>query len=175
MTPFGVCCTFNFNPNNSSYQPLNVNSYGVRGGLSIIATSVPHSNDGSSGILFSDGFILHVHSPYDYPTESTYMTLLNIGKVTLVGVYPTASSVSDDMIALPLATRRCLTGSDVGSSMYSRDACAMKCMAQFIHDKCECHPYFLPAMDEGTQFRHCAVTDGECFQRIYCTAVATTD
>lgn len=172
MTLSGVCCTFNFNPTNSSYQPLNVNSYGVRGGLSIIASSAPHTNEGESGLLLSDGFILKVHSPDDFSTEADYMTLLGIGKVTLVGVYPTISTASTDVIALPLATRRCLTGNDVGLNMYSKAACATKCMTQFIHEKCECHPHFLPAMDDGTQIRDCAVTDGECFQRIYCMSIS---
>ncbi|KAG4077324.1 hypothetical protein HA402_009725 [Bradysia odoriphaga] len=167
LTPSGVCCTFNFNPSNSSYQPLNVNSYGVRGGLSIIATSIPHTNDGMSGLLFSDGFIMHVHSPYDFPTDASYMTLLGIGQVTLVGVHPTLTTVSADVHALPVVSRRCLTGPDVGLNIYRRAACATKCMAQFIHEKCECHPYFLPAIDDGTQIRDCIVTDGECFQRIY--------
>lgn len=171
MSHTGMCCSFNYNPDNSSYQPLNVNSYGVRGGLSIIATSFPHSNDGSSGLLFSDGFLLFVHSPYDFPTESNDMELLEVSKITLIGISPTKSTVSADVNALPLVSRRCLTGNDVKSNTYSRAACATKCMTQFIYDKCECHPYFLPAMGSDKQMRYCDVMDGECFQRIYCTGI----
>ncbi|KAG4077329.1 hypothetical protein HA402_009730 [Bradysia odoriphaga] len=167
MTHMGVCCSFNYNPGNSSYQPLNVNSFGIRGGLSIIATSYRHSNNGTSGLLLSDGFVLFMHSPYDFPTEATSMALIEVGKVALVGIYPSKSTVSDDVIALPVDSRRCLTGRDVGLKIYRRAACATKCMTQFVYDKCECHPYFLPAMENATQIRDCVVTDGECFQRIY--------
>lgn len=171
MTYSGICCSFNYNPDNSSYKPLHVNSYGVRGGLSIVATSYPHIIDGSSGLLLSDGFILFIHSPYDFPTEVTSMTLLEVGEITSIGIYPTISTVSADVHALPLASRRCLTGSDVGLNIYSRATCATKCTARFIYEKCDCHPYFLPALDDGDgkQIRHCVVTDGECFQRIYRT------
>ncbi|XP_037050326.1 sodium channel protein Nach [Bradysia coprophila] len=167
MSYAGMCCSFNYNPDNSSYQPLNVNSYGVRGGLSVIATSSPHSNDGTSGLLFSDGFILFMHSPYDFPTEATSMALLEVGKITAIGIYPTISTLSADVNALPLVSRRCLTGNDVGLNYYSQATCRTKCMTQFIYDKCECHPYFVPATDNYSRIRDCAVTDGECFQRIY--------
>lgn len=169
MTHTGVCCSFNYNPDNSSYEPLNVNSYGVRGGLSIIATSLNQPNDGTSGLLFSDGFVFFMHSPYDFPTEASSMALLEVGKVALVGIYPTKQTVSADVTALPVVSRRCLIGSDVGLNIYRRAACATKCMTQFIYDKCRCHPYFLPAMDNETQLRDCVISDGECFQRIYCT------
>ncbi|KAG4077380.1 hypothetical protein HA402_009781 [Bradysia odoriphaga] len=136
MTYAGMCCSFNYNPDNSSYQPLNVNSYGVRGGLSIIATSFPHAHDGASGLLFSDGFILFMHSPYDFPTEATSMALLEVGKITSIGIYPTLSTVSADVNALPLVSRRCLTGHDVGLAVYSQATCTTKCLTQFIYDRC---------------------------------------
>lgn len=168
MTYTGLCCSFNYNPSNSSYEPLSVNSYGVRGGLSVIATSFPHVNDGTSGLLFSNGFVVFIHSPHDFPTESTSMALLEVGKITSIGVYPTFSTVSADVKALPLVSRKCMTGSDNGLNIYSQASCATRCMTEFIHEKCECHPYFLPVMD-GTWIRDCSVIDGECFQRIYCT------
>ncbi len=171
MTHIGLCCSFNYNPTNLSYVPLKVNSYGVRGGLSIIATSFPHTNDGTSGLLFSDGYILFMHPPLDFPTTGSSMALLEVGKITSIGIYPTIVTASNDVTTLPLQSRKCLVGSDIGLKNYRRAACATNCLAQFIYDKCECHPYFLPAMDSDRQIRNCVVLDGECIQRNYCTPI----
>lgn len=175
MSHVGVCCSFNYDPNNSSFEPMKTNSFGVRGGLSIIGTSLPHSNDGTSGLMLSDGFILLIHSPLDFPTEGLNTVLLEVGKITSIGIYPTISTVSTDVLALPLKSRKCLTGSDVGLNIYRRPACAMSCMKKFIYDKCDCHPYFLPAQDNTAPIRNCTVSDGECFQRIYCKDLVSLD
>ncbi len=171
MTHIGLCCSFNYNPTNLSYVPLKVNSFGVRGGLSIIATSFPHTNDGTSGLLFSDGYILFTHPPLDFPTMDSSMDLLEVGKITSIGIYPTISTVSADIVALPLQSRKCLTGNDVGAKTYRRTTCFTHCLTRFIHEKCDCHPFFLPVLDGDDQPRNCVILDGECFQRIYCEIV----
>lgn len=167
MSHIGVCCSFNYNPTNSSYNPLRVNSYGVRGGLSIISTSFPHLVDGSSGSIFSNGYILFMHPAYDFPNDGTSMALLQVGKITSIAIYPTISISTADVIALPLKSRKCLTGHDFGSTVYSRAACTSNCLTRFIYDKCECHPYFIPTPLDP-KLRQCTALDGDCFQKIFC-------
>lgn len=168
MSHSGVCCSFNYNPSNISYEPLKVNSYGVRGGLSLIGTSFPHFNDGTSGNLFSDGFVLLMHSPYDFPTYDSIMTLLEVGKITSIGIYPTVTTLSNEVNSLPIQSRKCLVGRDVGLPMYRRTTCTIDCLRRFIYDKCDCHPYFLPVGDDDKRIQNCTVAYGECFHTIYC-------
>ncbi|KAJ6635204.1 Sodium channel protein Nach [Pseudolycoriella hygida] len=167
MSYMGICCSFNYAPDNSSFEPMTINSFGVRGGLSFIGSSFPHLNDGTSGKLFSDGFFLIMHPPYDFPTEYASMQLLEVGKVTLVGIYPTISTLSAAVKALPIASRKCLIGSDVDLPIYRRPACTIQCLKMFIYEKCDCHPYFLPFDNNNSGIRNCTMLDGNCFQKIY--------
>lgn len=56
----GACCSFNYNPTNMDYIPFSSNTFGVKGGLTIIGTGFPEISDGKSGIIFSAGFVVYL-------------------------------------------------------------------------------------------------------------------
>lgn len=182
----GVCCSFNYQPGNGSYDAYRASTFGTRGGLSIIGSGWPQVADGKSGVLFSSGFMMLLHHPYDYPVEGNQMNLVEIGAVTSVAVYPTLTHSSPEVQALPMRSRRCVLDGEVDggrggaqmTAVYRQPACAVGCTRRFIYHRCGCHPFHMPRPvgekaangSEGLggnleRVRDCTAIDAACFAR----------
>lgn len=62
---YGACCSFNYHPSvQGSFVPFAVNTYGIHGGLSVVATGFPQASDGKSGALYSEGFMVAIKLVY---------------------------------------------------------------------------------------------------------------
>ncbi|XP_055594577.1 sodium channel protein Nach-like [Uranotaenia lowii] len=179
---YGACCSYNYHPNvQESLAPFAVNTYGIHGGLSIIGTGFPQASDGKSGALYSEGFMLMIHHPYDFAVESAPLTLLRLGTETFVSVTPTDSRCSAQVLGLPQEQRPCITGKDFPKPIknYRQPACTLECLRNHVHRKCGCHPFHLPIQsqipDSEKPIRSCTITDTLClidnyymFKRLEC-------
>lgn len=163
----GICCSFNYRPKNSSYEPYRSPSFGTRGGLSIIGSAHPQVSDGKSGIFFSSGLMMLIHHPFDYPVEGNQMKLIEIGVVTSVAIYPILSHCSDDVLALSVKSRQCIEDSTLGYQ-YRQPACTVTCTRNVIYEKCKCHPFYMPLPQNGPYVRNCLAVDAECFSKYFC-------
>lgn len=179
----GVCCSFNYQPGNVSYDAYRSTTFGTRGGLSIIGSGWPQVADGKSGVLFSSGFMMLLHHPFDYPVEGNQMNLVEIGAVTSVAVYPTLTHSAPEVQALPTRSRRCVLDGEVDgevqmAAVYRQPACAVGCTRRFIYQRCGCHPFHMPrpngeATANGSEglgggaerVRDCTAIDAACFAR----------
>lgn len=159
----GICCSFNYHPANTSYEPYHAPSFGTRGGLSIIGSGYPQAADLKSGGLFSSGFIMMIHHPKDFPVEGNPVKLIEIGVVTSVAVYPTLSQCTDDVLALPSKSRRCVQPSDLEGDNYRQPACDVDCTRNYIYRTCGCHPFYMPYPKIKSSVRECLAVDAACF------------
>ncbi|XP_039438732.1 sodium channel protein Nach-like [Culex pipiens pallens] len=172
---YGACCSFNYHPSvQGSFVPFAVNTYGIHGGLSVVATGFPQASDGKSGALYSEGFMLMIHHPHDYAVEAAPLTLLRLGTETFVSVTPTDSRCSEQVLGLPPSQRSCVTGKDFSPPIenYRQPACTLECVRNEVHRKCGCHPYHLPRQSQqptkaGKPMRDCTVTDSMCLIENY--------
>ncbi|XP_055378962.1 uncharacterized protein LOC129610420 [Condylostylus longicornis] len=101
MTTSGICCAFNYKPNNNSFVPLKARTYGMRGGLTIIGKSS------------STGLYVFVHHPLDYPTDVNSRVTLRTKSENFVEVrsmldfeMPDASIVYHDVMTSENLTDR---------------------------------------------------------------------
>lgn len=162
----GVCCSFNYHPGNRSYEAYRSATFGTRGGLSIIGSGWPQVADGKSGVLFSSGFMVLLHHPYDYPVEGNQMNLVEIGAVTSVAVYPTLTHSSPEVQELPMLSRRCVLDGEVDGDggaqwgVYRQPACAVGCTRSFIYRRCGCHPFHMPRPADDHQAMPTNGSDG---------------
>lgn len=166
-----MCCSFNYHPDNTTYEAYQASSFGTRGGLSIIGTGYPQVADGKSGVLFSSGFIMLLHHPYDYPVEGNQMVLIEIGAVTSVAIYPTMYFASDNIQSMSIQSRRCILDSEWDESpIYRQLACKIGCTRKFIYGQCNCHPFHLPRRS-GETLRDCTAIDAACFANLFCKCI----
>lgn len=165
----GMCCSFNYHPGNRSYEAFKAATFGTRGGLTIIGSGYPQVADGKSGVLFSSGFIMLVHHPYDFPVEGNQLVLIEIGAVTSVAVYPTLSYSSENIRDLPLQSRRCILDYEMDANVvYRQPACNVACTRRFIYEHCHCHPFHMPRPTNGETMRDCTAVDAACFAKNFC-------
>lgn len=164
----GMCCSFNYHPGNSTYNAFRSPSFGTRGGLSIVGSGYPQVADGKSGALFSSGFVMLLHHPYDYPVEGNQQVFIEIGAVTSVAIYPTLYYASDDIRSMSIQSRSCILDNEwAESAVYRQPACNIGCTRKFVYDQCKCHPFFLPRKS-GEIIRDCTAIDAACYANIYC-------
>lgn len=162
----GLCCSFNYHPDDEAYEPFYSPSFGVRGGLSIIGSGAPQVADGKSGALFSSGLIMLIHHPLDVPVEGNVVRLVEIGHITSVAVYPTLSYCDDEVLALSARDRRCLQAGDVvgdDDDEYRQTQCNMECLRHLVYTTCKCHPFYMPIPLDGLMMRHCEAIDAACY------------
>lgn len=178
MSYLGMCCSFNYYPANESrtiYQPYRSPSFGTKGGLSVIGSAYPQVADGKSGVLFSSGFIMLLHHPLDYPVEGNQMTLVEIGAVTSVAVYPTLMLSSTEVLSLPSKKRRCVVDEvdEEITKVYRQPSCAVGCARRIIYNLCKCHPFHIPRgtdsmnVSSSKWIRECNAVDASCFAKYY--------
>lgn len=72
----GVCCSFNYHPENKDETIYAANTFGVSHGLTIVGTGYPQPGNGISGAYFSSGFVALIHHPNDFATEESEIALL---------------------------------------------------------------------------------------------------
>lgn len=168
----GICCSFNYHPENLSFVPLNSPTYGTRGGLSIIGSGYPQVADGKSSVLFSTGLIQLVHHPFDFPGEGNRMRFIRIGSVTSVAIYPIMTHCADDVLILTPAQRRCIQPYDMNKERYRQPDCTVDCIREKIYRVCNCHPYYLPyPEDRQPNIPDCRAKDLECFSKNLCKVI----
>lgn len=124
--------------------------------------------DGKSGALFSSGFIMMIHHPKDFPVEGNPLKLIEIGVITSVAVYPTLSRCTDDVLALPSKTRRCVQPGDMDGANYRQPACDVECTRNYMYRTCGCHPFYMPYPTKRSSVRECMAVDAVCFSKHMC-------
>jgi acid-sensing ion channel, other len=168
----GACCSFNYHPEaKSDFVPFASNKFGIDGGVSIIGSGYPEIADGKSGVLYSEGFVVMVHHPFDFAVESAPQTLVRPGYETFITVSPIDSRCSDQVLALPQQRRACIIPADKGIDMYRQPACMLECVRDSVHDECHCHPYNLPRSKDlmpVNYIRECTVVDIYCLVNNFC-------
>lgn len=112
----GLCCSFNYHPENATYDALRARTFSERGGLVVLGnTSAP---DGRSGVLFSAGVVMLLHHPLDFPVDGNELQLVPLGASASVAVYTTLTHSSDEVLALPMASRRCVLDYELDEAVY---------------------------------------------------------
>ncbi|CRL01764.1 CLUMA_CG014980, isoform A [Clunio marinus] len=168
-TYLGACCSFNYNPKaNDQDEHFISNFFGINGGLNVIGTGRPQLSDGKSGAVYSEGFVVLVHHPNDFPVESSPTTYIQINKETFIDVQPIESSCSNQVLNLDFEQRKCIIPSDLNVKSYRQPECMLGCLRDEIHKRCHCHPFHLPKSDNTTtDYRDCKAKDIMCFVENY--------
>ncbi|SPP72804.1 blast:Sodium channel protein Nach [Drosophila guanche] len=154
----GPCCSFNYNPRNSSYVPFSSNIFGMDGGLTFIGAEGSERN-------LNTGLIVLVHHPMDYVTESASSVTITARSESFLEVSPTVQSSSTEVLELSERKRDCLISDDLRLRNYRQAACMLSCQTEAIVAKCGCHPYLLPIV--GNQFKECNLNDTFCYSANY--------
>lgn len=129
----------------------------------------PQASDGKSGAVYSEGFVVLVHHPNDFPVESAPTTYLQLSKETFIDIQPIHSSCSEQVLGLPFAQRKCIIPKDLNLLSYRQPACMLGCLRDEIHKRCHCHPFNLPVSSNDTKdYRDCKAKDVMCFTENYC-------
>lgn len=154
----GPCCSFNYNPRNSSYIPFSSNIFGIDGGLTFVG------EEGAESRL-QTGLIVLVHHPLDFVTEAAAQVTITANSESFVEISPTVHSSSAEVLELSRSKRDCLTSGDLQLGNYRQAACMLSCQERVISDKCNCYPYYLPNVQHNT--KECKLNATECFRENY--------
>lgn len=112
----GLCCSFNYLPENLTSDPFRAQTFGEHGGLFVLGSAYPP--DGRSGVLFSAGIVMLLHHPLDFPVDGNRLQLVPMGATTSVAVYTTLTHSSDEVLALPVTSRRCVVDYELEPTVY---------------------------------------------------------
>ncbi|XP_031621593.1 sodium channel protein Nach-like [Contarinia nasturtii] len=152
---YGVCCTFNFNPNDLS-QSVVSNDWGKHSGVSIIL-------DGK--MVTKSGFNTFVHNVAEYLTKSTSIISLLPGYDNFIRVRPQFNIPSQHFLSLPFESRRCFLPQDRNLTLFQQSRCQNMEFGMAIRNECGCHPYFLPQFDNAENTtENCTIQDIRCFK-----------
>ncbi|EDW10780.1 sodium channel protein Nach [Drosophila mojavensis] len=154
----GPCCSFNYNPRNSSFLPFSANIFGMDGGLTFIGAEGSEHN-------LNTGLIVLVHHPMDYVTEKAASVTITARSESFVEVSPTVQTSSTEVLELSERKRDCLTSDDVQLRNYRQAACLLACQTEAIGKRCGCHPYLLPTVSK--KFKECSLNDTFCYAYNY--------
>ncbi|XP_016957179.1 sodium channel protein Nach [Drosophila biarmipes] len=154
----GPCCSFNYNPRNTSFVPFSANIFGMDGGLTFVGAEGSERN-------LNTGLIVLVHHPMDYVTESAASVTITARSESFVEVSPTVQSSSVEVLELSERKRDCLISDDLQLRSYRQAACLLACQTEAIVQKCGCHPYLLPIV--GNKFKECNLNDTFCYSDNY--------
>lgn len=125
-TIHGMCCTFNFYPDDVS-KPLFSNEWGKRSGVSVII-------DGQLATL--SGFITFIHHPAEHITKATPILSLIPGYEHFIRLYPRFNKPSEHFSSLPYESRRCLLPHDRNLTWFRQSRCGLLERAKIIHQEC---------------------------------------
>lgn len=154
-TVHGTCCAFNYHPLGKANASV-LNQEGLLGGMDILFAGEEAS---------SLGAILIITQPGSYITHSVESFNIVPGFDNFFGLYLTNEIYSSDYEKLPLRLRRCFLVSDGKPSLVFQTRCLLLCAAKNAHDKCNCHPYFLPIIEPAHKsVRSCNVGDTMCIR-----------
>lgn len=154
----GPCCSFNYNPRNTSYVPFSANIFGMDGGLTFIGAEGSERN-------LSTGLIVLVHHPMDYITETAASVTITARSESFVEVSPTVQTSSREVLELSESKRDCLISDDLQLRNYRQAACMLSCQTEAIGKRCGCHPYLLPIVSQ--KFNECKLSDTLCYSDNY--------
>lgn len=154
----GPCCSFNYNPRNTSYVPFSANIFGMDGGLTFIGAEGSERN-------LSTGLIVLVHHPMDYITETAASVTITARSESFVEVSPTVQTSSREVLELSESKRDCLISDDLQLRNYRQAACMLSCQTEAIGQRCGCHPYLLPIVSQ--KFNECKLSDTFCYSDNY--------
>lgn len=154
-TIHGLCCTFNFHPNNA-FNAYALNQFGKHSGMSIVFNGTISTNSLSSTLM--------IHYPSDYVTKATQFTPLSPGYETFIRIYSHLNEPSNQYMNLPLESRRCLLPQDKNLTLFRQSRCRLICFTKVVHKKCGCHPYSLPILENSYKImKNCTPVDIPCF------------
>lgn len=153
-TIYGMCCSFNFHPNNTS-QTYYSNDWGKGTGISIIFTS---------NTATKSGFNVFIHHCTEYVTKATSIFPLIPGYENFIRIWPQYDRVSKHYLGLPLEQRKCFLSTDRNLKLFRQSRCRLFGFATAIYKNCGCHPYFMPSFENNhTSIRNCTIMDIHCF------------
>lgn len=145
-----------------------INYFGVGSGLNIVLADYPQLSDGISGAIYSNGLMMLIHHPNDFPSETEQIMLIKPGRSNFIAVYPIITTCSSDVLKLGVSARKCIEPEDFFDQIYVRSACELECFTKRIYFICNCHPYYLPTLLNGPNIRNCTVKDAICFSKNFC-------
>lgn len=146
---------------------LSINYFGIGSGLNIVLSDKPQLSDGISGALSSNGLMMLLHHPYDFPNAITDVTLIKPERDNFIAVYPIITTCSANVLDLSPHERKCVQPADYSESEYDKSDCEKECLNARVHATCGCHPYYLPVSKKGA-VRNCKISDALCFNINFC-------
>lgn len=154
-TIHGTCCTFNYHPLKKSNASI-LNQIGILGGMNILFAGRDATTEGVSLIITKPGSFI---------THSSEIFNLIPGYDNFFRLHLTHDTFSSDYKNLPVSLRRCFTISDGKPSLVFQTRCWLVCAAANAHEKCDCHPYFLPIIEPAHKsVRSCDISDLMCIR-----------
>ncbi|KAG7199047.1 hypothetical protein KM043_017952 [Ampulex compressa] len=186
VTPYGMCCSFNYEnpreslrrllqslycihitllhtrrrPNGTAVQRNSV-VFGDHFILSIILKSVPSRNR-ISPILYGDGIKVMVHERYTHPTHASLGIVAAAGYETIIQLHGNRLTSSEEILNLPPDIRGCFTSS--AKKHYRADNCHVRCRESVIQKLCGCLPFWVSSINNGEQV--CDLSHVSCLARI---------
>lgn len=166
MSHLGICCSINYRAVNRTAL-FSINYFGLGSGLNIVLSNNPKLSDGISGALSSNGLMLLLHHPYDFPSAITDVVLIRPKRDNFIAVYPIITTCAPNVLELSPQERKCVQPTDYSEHKYDPSECEKDCFNDKVHATCGCHPYYLPLSKKGT-VRSCNVSDVFCFKDNFC-------
>ncbi|XP_077984712.1 acid-sensing ion channel 1C-like [Glandiceps talaboti] len=134
MTDFGAC--YAFNTGNDSYGVRTVDNTGTSYGLSMYLDSQEH--DYNVGARNGAGFQIVLYEQGDVPLVTDLGFALAAGQEIRVGVEVTS------ITNLPPPHGICHSKELQYYSKYSKNACRLECLTDYVVNICGCRSYFMP-------------------------------
>lgn len=170
LTPYGVCCAFNYedpqenlrrsNEESKAYYSVN---FGARYVVSFLIRPI-HSSDRMSSVMYGEGIKALIHEKYTYPGPTAFEFVVASGRETVAKLYPIALTSSSEIQHLSSSARRCHVTSPSQKNRYRSDNCYIHCRETIMRKLCGCIPFSASIIETGVQI--CNLTHISCLARI---------
>ncbi|KAK2582759.1 hypothetical protein KPH14_005026 [Odynerus spinipes] len=170
ITPYGVCCAFNYedpqenlrrsNEESKTYYSVN---FGARYVISFLMRPI-HSRDRMSSVMYGEGIKVLIHEKYTYPGPTAFEFVAASGRETIAKLYPTALTSSSEIQHLSSTARGCYVSLPSRKNRYRADNCYIHCRETIMRKLCGCIPFSASIIETGVQI--CNLTHISCLARI---------
>ncbi|XP_067215547.1 sodium channel protein Nach-like [Linepithema humile] len=164
LTPYGICCAFNYENSHRQRSTKLLKRNSGRVGLHFILSFLMKSyssKDYISSLMQGDGVKVMVHERNSYPSAKVLEFFSAAGHETIAQLDGTRTTSTSDVLGLPSHLRGCSSGLRRDNR---QDNCYNKCRDDYIQEHCGCHPLSARPIERGKQW--CNLNHIPCMARI---------
>lgn len=115
--------------------------------------------------VLNEGVMMYITPSGTFITSESVAFLVIPGYDNFFRIYARSDIVSRHYSNLNVKTRKCFLSEDANEILVDQNRCRLDCSTKAAYKLCQCHPFFLPFIEEDSRkTRNCTLADLSCLR-----------